>query len=104
MLAEWLQHPYRNSGQGMDIGNMGMMKFLNDTGSFACSQFLMVIFFIASYSLLSPFRVRFWHLRLVAGCQGITEPNLLPLLNNISRRCATIDASNICLKKIICKS
>ncbi len=32
--------------------------------------------------LLSPLRVRLWHLRLLTGCQGIGEPNLLPLLNN----------------------
>ena len=54
------------------------------------------------FLLLSPFRVRFWHLRLVTGCQGICEPNLLPLLNNRRSDCA-IDRSKIYYGQALCK-
>ena len=47
-----LQYPYRSSGPDMDIGNMGMMKFLNDTGSYAWSQILILNLFIASFFVI----------------------------------------------------
>ena len=49
-------------------------------------------FLMLTLLLLSPLRVRYWHLRLVAGCQGISEPNLLPLLNNNRNSCELMDS------------
>jgi hypothetical protein len=49
-------------------------------------------FLMLLYLLLSPLRVRFWHLRLMTGCQGICEPNLLPLLNNNRKTCELMES------------
>ncbi len=49
--------------------------------------------------LLFPFRARCWHLRRGAGCQGVTEPHLSPLLNNRGAPWRTLDATKIaCVK------